>query len=82
MIKGKIKGLFMDNDKIKKLKIDAIKKLSVDDKIEILGSMMDTIMKIKVELIKQRYNMTDEEAMKFLRTTYKTSETLGENIMY
>ena len=82
MIKGKIKGLFMDNDKIKKLKIDAIKKLSVDDKIEILGSMMDTIMKIKVELIKQRYNMTDEEAMKFLRETYKTSETLGENIMY
>ena len=53
-----------------------------DDKIEILGSMMDTIMKIKVELIKQRYNMTDEEAMKFLRETYKTSETLGENIMY
>ena len=43
---------------------------------------MDTIMKIKVELIKQRYNMTDEEAMKFLRETYKTSETLGENIMY
>jgi len=57
----------MDDETVEKRKRDALSKLSVDDKIKILGSIMDTIMKIKVETIKRRYNMTDEEAISFLR---------------
>ncbi len=57
----------MSNKEVEKLKREALSKLSIDDKIRILGSIMDTIMKIKVDLIKNRYNMTDEEAILFLR---------------
>jgi len=45
----------------------ALAKLSIDEKIRVMGSIMDTIMKIKVNMIKKRYNMTEQEAIRFLR---------------
>lgn len=57
----------MDEDLVNRIKRKAIRKLSVDEKLRVLGSIMDAIMKIKVEIVKQRYNMTDEEAIRFLR---------------
>jgi len=60
-------GVVMDEDLVNRIKRKAIRKLSVDEKLRVLGSIMDAIMKIKVEIVKQRYNMTDEEAIRFLR---------------
>jgi len=58
----------MRNEEVEKLKIEALKKLTIDEKIEILGSMMDTIMEKKIELVKQQYGIEDdEEAIRILR---------------
>lgn len=58
----------MRNEEVEKLKIEALKKLTIDEKIEMLGSMMDTIMEIKIELVKQQYGIEDdEEAIRILR---------------
>ena len=67
--KGGIYGLtYMKKKDIEKLKIEALKKLSIDEKLEILASLMDTIAEMKIEFVKKQYGIKDDkEAIRFLR---------------
>ena len=67
----------MRDKNIEELKIKRLKSLSIDEKIKILGSMLDTFMKIKVELVKERYNITDEDALSLIRKKLSELESNG-----
>ena len=47
--------------------IERLKNLSIDDKLKILGSMMDTIAKLKVMLFAEATGCSEEDAINILR---------------
>ena len=55
-------------DLVESIKIEVYRNLSVDEKIRIMSSISDTIMKIKLEKLKEELGIEDDkEAIRILR---------------
>jgi len=61
------KNLENMSEKARRRSLEVLRKLSVDEKLTILGEMMDAIAKIKISMLMKAIGCDEEEAIKILR---------------
>jgi len=61
------KDLKNESEKARRRSLEILRKLSVDEKLTILGEMMDAIAKIKISMLMKAIGCNEEEAIKILR---------------
>lgn len=61
------KNLENMSEKARRRSLEVLRKLSVDEKLTILGEMIDAIAKIKISMLMKAIGCDEEEAIKILR---------------